>query len=75
MIAFGTIGTGGIKPCMAAFCDNQFSEEEKEKRDRVVGLFYLFINIGAIGSSFSTLYLKSISKDTYWLSLIVQMNT
>ena len=56
---------------MAAFCGDQFSEEEKEKREKFFSLFYLFINVGAIGSSYSTPYLKSISKDTYWISFIV----
>uniref|UniRef100_A0A8C1BCC4 Solute carrier family 15 member 2 n=1 Tax=Cyprinus carpio carpio TaxID=630221 RepID=A0A8C1BCC4_CYPCA len=45
LIAFGT---GGIKPCVAAFGGDQFDEENTEERTKFFSIFYMSINAGRI---------------------------
>lgn len=73
MISLGIIalGTGGIKPCLSAFCGDQFTEAESEKRAVFYNWFYFAINVGAIFSSASTPYIKEIITDGYWLSYLI----
>ncbi|XP_028663900.1 solute carrier family 15 member 2 isoform X1 [Erpetoichthys calabaricus] len=55
LIAFGT---GGIKPCVAAFGGDQFEEEHKEERRKFFSIFYLAINAGSVISTFVTPLLR-----------------
>uniref|UniRef100_A0A8C1IC00 Solute carrier family 15 member 2 n=1 Tax=Cyprinus carpio TaxID=7962 RepID=A0A8C1IC00_CYPCA len=45
LIAFGT---GGIKPCVAAFGGDQFDEEHTEERRKFFSIFYMSINAGSV---------------------------
>jgi POT family proton-dependent oligopeptide transporter len=47
------LGSGGIKPCVAAFVGDQFDESNKEKARSVFGLFYWIINFGSFFASIS----------------------
>uniref|UniRef100_A0A8C6RNI0 Solute carrier family 15 member 2 n=1 Tax=Nannospalax galili TaxID=1026970 RepID=A0A8C6RNI0_NANGA len=52
------LGTGGIKPCVAAFGGDQFEEEHAEARTRYFSVFYLSINAGSLISTFITPMLR-----------------
>ncbi|XP_026250363.1 solute carrier family 15 member 2 isoform X1 [Urocitellus parryii] len=52
------LGTGGIKPCVAAFGGDQFEEEHAEERTRYFSVFYLSINAGSLISTFITPMLR-----------------
>ncbi|XP_074070723.1 solute carrier family 15 member 2 [Macrotis lagotis] len=52
------LGTGGIKPCVAAFGGDQFEEEHVKERSRFFSLFYLAINSGSLISMFVTPMLR-----------------
>ncbi|KAG8432145.1 hypothetical protein GDO86_016687, partial [Hymenochirus boettgeri] len=54
-IAFGT---GGIKPCVAAFGGDQFAEEHAKERSKFFSIFYLSINAGSLISTFVTPVLR-----------------
>ncbi|CAN2389095.1 dipeptide transmembrane transport [Pristimantis euphronides] len=54
-IAFGT---GGIKPCVAAFGGDQFAEEHVHERAKFFSIFYLAINAGSLISTFVTPVLR-----------------
>ncbi|XP_018089583.1 peptide transporter 2 isoform X1 [Xenopus laevis] len=54
-IAFGT---GGIKPCVAAFGGDQFEEEHAQERSKFFSIFYLSINAGSLISTFVTPVLR-----------------
>ncbi|KAM4698142.1 solute carrier family 15 member 2 isoform 2-T2 [Rhinophrynus dorsalis] len=54
-IAFGT---GGIKPCVAAFGGDQFEEEHAKERSKFFSIFYLSINAGSLISTFVTPVLR-----------------
>uniref|UniRef100_A0A8C1GWC5 Solute carrier family 15 member 2 n=1 Tax=Cyprinus carpio TaxID=7962 RepID=A0A8C1GWC5_CYPCA len=45
LIAFGT---GGIKPCVAAFGGDQFDEEHVKERRKFFSIFYMSINAGSV---------------------------
>ncbi|XP_074524013.1 solute carrier family 15 member 1-like [Halichoeres trimaculatus] len=47
-----TLGTGGIKPCVAAFGGDQFLEHEKKKRSIFFSVFYFSMNAGMLLSIF-----------------------
>ncbi|XP_030066123.1 solute carrier family 15 member 2 [Microcaecilia unicolor] len=51
LIAFGT---GGIKPCVAAFGGDQFEAEHAQARSKFFSIFYLAINLGSLISTFAT---------------------
>ncbi|XP_006128192.1 solute carrier family 15 member 1 [Pelodiscus sinensis] len=55
LIAFGT---GGIKPCVAAFGGDQFDEEQEKQRSRFFSLFYLAVNAGSLLSTIITPILR-----------------
>ncbi|XP_053900778.1 solute carrier family 15 member 2 isoform X3 [Malaclemys terrapin pileata] len=55
LIAFGT---GGIKPCVAAFGGDQFEEEHAQERSKFFSVFYLAINAGSLISTFVTPVLR-----------------
>ncbi|XP_006036704.2 solute carrier family 15 member 2 isoform X1 [Alligator sinensis] len=55
LIAFGT---GGIKPCVAAFGGDQFEEEHASERSKFFSVFYLSINAGSLISTFVTPVLR-----------------
>uniref|UniRef100_A0A8C3YVR1 Solute carrier family 15 member 2 n=1 Tax=Catagonus wagneri TaxID=51154 RepID=A0A8C3YVR1_9CETA len=66
------LGTGGIKPCVAAFGGDQFEEEHAEERTRYFSVFYLSINAGSLISTFVTPMLRGdvqcFGKDCYALA-------
>ncbi|XP_066490333.1 solute carrier family 15 member 2 [Tiliqua scincoides] len=52
------LGTGGIKPCVAAFGGDQFEEEHVQERNKFFSVFYLSINAGSLISTFITPVLR-----------------
>ena len=50
--------SGGIKPCVAAFGGDQFSENEESKLGSFFSLFYFAINAGSVLSMLITPYLR-----------------
>ncbi|XP_029796573.1 solute carrier family 15 member 2 isoform X2 [Suricata suricatta] len=54
------LGTGGIKPCVAAFGGDQFEEKHAEERTRYFSVFYLSINAGSLISTFITPMLRVV---------------
>ncbi|XP_029461071.1 solute carrier family 15 member 2 isoform X2 [Rhinatrema bivittatum] len=66
------VGTGGIKPCVAAFGGDQFEEEHAEERSKFFSIFYLAINLGSLISTFATPALrgdvKCFGSDCYALA-------
>ncbi|XP_033843347.1 solute carrier family 15 member 2 [Periophthalmus magnuspinnatus] len=56
LIAFGT---GGIKPCVAAFGGDQFDEEHVSERQKFFSVFYMSINAGSLLSTIITPILRS----------------
>ncbi|XP_045439909.1 solute carrier family 15 member 2 isoform X2 [Pipistrellus kuhlii] len=52
------LGTGGIKPCVAAFGGDQFEKTHEEERSRYFSVFYLSINAGSLISTFVTPMLR-----------------
>nr|XP_008105147.1 PREDICTED: solute carrier family 15 member 1 isoform X2 [Anolis carolinensis] len=57
LIAFGT---GGIKPCVAAFGGDQFEEHQEKQRSRFFSIFYLSINAGSLLSTIITPMLRGV---------------
>uniref|UniRef100_A0A8C8JP62 Solute carrier family 15 member 2 n=1 Tax=Oncorhynchus tshawytscha TaxID=74940 RepID=A0A8C8JP62_ONCTS len=55
LIAFGT---GGIKPCVAAFGGDQFDEEHTNERRKFFSIFYMSINAGSLLSTVITPILR-----------------
>ncbi|KAK9537139.1 hypothetical protein VZT92_004778 [Zoarces viviparus] len=55
LIAFGT---GGIKPCVAAFGGDQFDEEHASERRKFFSIFYMSINAGSLLSTVITPILR-----------------
>ncbi|XP_050514437.1 peptide transporter family 1-like isoform X2 [Diabrotica virgifera virgifera] len=54
------VGTGGIKPCVAAFGGDQFRLPQQEKDlERFFSLFYFSINAGSLISTFITPILRN----------------
>ncbi|KAL6100349.1 slc15a2 [Pungitius sinensis] len=52
------IGTGGIKPCVAAFGGDQFDEEHASERQKFFSIFYMSINAGSLLSTVITPILR-----------------
>ncbi|XP_061923370.1 solute carrier family 15 member 2-like [Entelurus aequoreus] len=69
LIAFGT---GGIKPCVAAFGGDQFPEEQASERMKFFSIFYMSINAGSLLSTIITPLLrgdvKCFGQDCYALA-------
>ncbi|XP_030643431.1 solute carrier family 15 member 2 [Chanos chanos] len=55
LIAFGT---GGIKPCVAAFGGDQFEQQHTEERRKFFSIFYMSINAGSVLSTVITPILR-----------------
>ncbi|XP_037546881.1 solute carrier family 15 member 2-like [Nematolebias whitei] len=55
LIAFGT---GGIKPCVAAFGGDQFDEQHMKERQKFFSIFYMSVNAGSLLSTLITPVLK-----------------
>ncbi|KAM4537982.1 solute carrier family 15 member 1b [Fundulus diaphanus] len=53
------LGTGGIKPCVAAFGGDQFSEDQEKQRSTFFSIFYLSINAGSLLSTVITPILRA----------------
>ncbi|KAF7711081.1 solute carrier family 15 member 1b isoform X2 [Silurus meridionalis] len=56
LIAFGT---GGIKPCVAAFGGDQFEDHQEKQRSTFFSIFYLSINAGSLLSTVITPILRA----------------
>ncbi|XP_008326563.1 solute carrier family 15 member 2 isoform X2 [Cynoglossus semilaevis] len=52
------LGTGGIKPCVAAFGGDQFDEEHTAERQKFFSIFYMSINAGSVLSTLITPLLR-----------------
>ncbi|XP_054829564.1 solute carrier family 15 member 1 [Eublepharis macularius] len=52
------LGTGGIKPCVAAFGGDQFEEHQEKQRSTFFSIFYLSINAGSLISTIITPILR-----------------
>ncbi|XP_065096249.1 solute carrier family 15 member 1b [Paramisgurnus dabryanus] len=53
------LGTGGIKPCVAAFGGDQFQDHQEKQRSTFFSIFYLSINAGSLLSTLITPILRS----------------
>ncbi|XP_010285496.1 PREDICTED: solute carrier family 15 member 1-like, partial [Phaethon lepturus] len=53
------LGTGGIKPCVAAFGGDQFEDDQEKQRTRFFSIFYLSINAGSLLSTIITPILRA----------------
>ncbi|KAM9836042.1 solute carrier family 15 member 1-like [Aulostomus maculatus] len=53
------LGTGGIKPCVAAFGGDQFQDHEERQRSTFFSIFYLSINAGSLLSTVITPILRA----------------
>ncbi|CAC5414684.1 SLC15A1 [Mytilus coruscus] len=53
------IGTGGIKPCVAAFGADQFRSEQEKERETFFSVFYFMINLGSMFSIILTPILRA----------------
>ncbi|KAM3861995.1 solute carrier family 15 member 1 [Diretmus argenteus] len=53
------LGTGGIKPCVAAFGGDQFQEHQQRQRSTFFSVFYLCINAGSLLSTIITPILRA----------------
>ncbi|XP_019960053.2 solute carrier family 15 member 1b [Paralichthys olivaceus] len=53
------LGTGGIKPCVAAFGGDQFEDHQEKQRSTFFSIFYLSINAGSLLSTIITPVLRS----------------
>ncbi|XP_038133672.1 solute carrier family 15 member 2 [Cyprinodon tularosa] len=53
------LGTGGIKPCVAAFGGDQFEEQHIKERQKFFSIFYMSINAGSVLSTLITPILRS----------------
>lgn len=52
------VGSGGIKPCVSAFCGDQFKAEQSALLQKAYGLFYWSINFGSFFSFLAIPWLK-----------------
>ncbi|XP_031438945.1 solute carrier family 15 member 1b [Clupea harengus] len=61
MVGLGLIavGTGGIKPCVAAFGGDQFDDSQDKQRSTFFSIFYLSINAGSLLSTVITPILRA----------------
>uniref|UniRef100_A0A3B5BD03 Solute carrier family 15 member 1-like n=1 Tax=Stegastes partitus TaxID=144197 RepID=A0A3B5BD03_9TELE len=53
------LGTGGIKPCVAAFGGDQFQDDQEKQRSTFFSIFYLSINAGSLLSTLITPILRA----------------
>uniref|UniRef100_A0AAR2J386 Solute carrier family 15 member 1 n=1 Tax=Pygocentrus nattereri TaxID=42514 RepID=A0AAR2J386_PYGNA len=53
------VGTGGIKPCVAAFGGDQFEDHQEKQRSTFFSIFYLSINAGSLLSTIITPILRA----------------
>uniref|UniRef100_A0A3Q2C9H8 Solute carrier family 15 member 1a n=1 Tax=Cyprinodon variegatus TaxID=28743 RepID=A0A3Q2C9H8_CYPVA len=53
------LGTGGIKPCVAAFGGDQFGDQQEKQRRTFFSVFYLCINGGSLLSTIITPILRA----------------
>jgi len=54
------LGTGGIKPCVAAFGGDQFEDHQEKQRGTFFSIFYLSINAGSLLSTIITPFLRGL---------------
>src|SRR5204863_6408478 len=57
-LALIALGSGGIKPCVSAFCGDQFKPEQAGLLAKAYGLFYWSINFGSFFSFLVIPWLK-----------------
>jgi proton-dependent oligopeptide transporter, POT family len=53
------LGSGGIKPCVSAFCGDQFKSDQADLLQKAYGLFYWSINFGSFFSFLVIPWLKN----------------
>ncbi|XP_040004174.1 solute carrier family 15 member 2 isoform X2 [Xiphias gladius] len=53
------LGTGGIKPCVAAFGGDQFDDAHVNERQKFFSIFYMSVNAGSLLSTVITPILRS----------------
>ncbi|ELT88263.1 hypothetical protein CAPTEDRAFT_159070 [Capitella teleta] len=53
------LGTGGIKPCVAAFGGDQFSSDQGKQLEQFFSIFYFAINLGSLFSMILTPLIRS----------------
>uniref|UniRef100_A0A667XDZ2 Solute carrier family 15 member 1 n=1 Tax=Myripristis murdjan TaxID=586833 RepID=A0A667XDZ2_9TELE len=58
-LALIALGTGGIKPCVAAFGGDQFDDSQEKQRSTFFSIFYLSINAGSLLSTVITPILRA----------------
>ncbi|XP_048124616.1 solute carrier family 15 member 1b isoform X1 [Alosa alosa] len=58
-LALIALGTGGIKPCVAAFGGDQFDDSQEKQRSTFFSIFYLSINAGSLLSTIITPILRA----------------
>ncbi|XP_051562267.1 solute carrier family 15 member 1-like [Myxocyprinus asiaticus] len=58
-LIFIALGTGGIKPCVAAFGGDQFEDHQEKQRSTFFSIFYLSINAGSLLSTLITPILRA----------------
>lgn len=66
------IGTGGIKPCVAAFGGDQFSSEQAKELAQFFSIFYFSINLGSLFSTILTPLIRSEGHELFFLSWELQ---
>uniref|UniRef100_A0AAQ5ZMN1 Solute carrier family 15 member 1 n=1 Tax=Amphiprion ocellaris TaxID=80972 RepID=A0AAQ5ZMN1_AMPOC len=59
------LGTGGIKPCVAAFGGDQFEDHQEKQRSTFFSIFYLSINAGSLLSTLITPILRGRITDHF----------
>jgi POT family proton-dependent oligopeptide transporter len=57
-LGFIALGSGGIKPCVSAFCGDQFKPDQAALLQKAYGLFYWSINFGSFFSFLVIPWLK-----------------
>jgi POT family proton-dependent oligopeptide transporter len=57
-LGFIALGSGGIKPCVSAFCGDQFKPDQSAMLQKAYGLFYWSINFGSFFSFLAIPWLK-----------------
>lgn len=57
------LGSGGIKPCVSAFCGDQFKPEQANLLQKAYGLFYWSINFGSFFSFLVIPWIKDSFKN------------
>ncbi len=60
------LGSGGIKPCVSAFCGDQFRSDQTALLQKAYGLFYWSINFGSFFSFLVIPWIKDRWEGSMW---------